>query len=153
MLKTLIKTELIVPCFLVATVLLSSCANIRVLTYPPDFTWIGKEQLKTSMHEMGNSVSRINALLEQDKTNSSVQLQIVEELDNLEAQATSLSKQTGWSITDLDRPASNHPLLDENLDEFIRLVDKARLQAQATPPSFYSVGKITGGCSSCHRIR
>lgn len=150
---TLLETKALRLSFMAVIVLLSSCAEIRLLTYPADFTWIGKEHLKTTMHEMGNSVSNINDLLEQDTNTSFQQSLIVDELDLIESYAISLTGETQWSISDQDKPKTNHPQINDSLDEFIESIEKARWQAQATPPNYYGVGRITGGCSTCHRIR
>lgn len=138
---------------LIAGLLVSACAELRILTYPVDFTWIGKEHLKTAMHGMANSVSNINSALTTDIEPDSQQDLILEELDNIDLYAQSLSGETEWSSSDRNRLKSNHPLLADNLDRFIEIVGKARLQAQSVPANYYGVGKITGGCSSCHRLR
>ena len=132
---------------------LSSCAELRILTYPADFTWIGKESLKTSMHGMANSVSTINSLLKNDMESKQRQTLVVAELNLIEDYALYLSGETEWTISDRESPRSNHLLLSDNMDEFIEVVELARLQAQAEPPVYYGAGRITGGCSSCHRIR
>ena len=138
---------------LLTGLLLVSCAELRLLTYPVDFTWIGKEHLKTVMHEMANSVSKINSTLDNGISSTVQQDNIVDELDNLESLASSLSGETEWSISDRSHAKTNHTLLTDNLDRFIELVSIARLQAQATPANYYGVGKITGGCLSCHNLK
>lgn len=102
---------------------------------------------------MANSVSELNALLESDLSAQIQQERIVQELDLIESYALSLSGESSWSITDSNELKSNHLLLSDNMEEFIGVVGKARLQAQAEPANYYGVGKITGSCSSCHRIR
>ena len=147
------ESKLSLATCLLVIVMLYSCAEIRLLTYPADFTWIGKEHLKTTMHEMANSVSRINELLEQETSTPLQQSLIVDELKLIETYAISITGETQWSISDRDRPKSNHPQISDSLNQFIESVAIARWQAQATPPNYYGVGKITGGCSTCHRIR
>ncbi len=135
------------------SLLMVSCAEIRLLTYPADFTWIGQEHLKTAMHEMANSVSMINNTLAVDSDSEAQQEIILQELDAIENYATSLSGETEWTISDRSRMRSNHTLLTDNLERFIEIVSVAKIQAQATPANYYGVGKITGGCLACHNLK
>lgn len=137
----------------IALPLMSSCAEIRLLTYPSDFTWIGKEHLKTAMHEMANSVSTVNNLLTERDNTDNKQEEIVLALDRIESYAITLAGSSTWSMSDNDKLKSNHLLLSENMDSFIELVGIARVQAKFTPPNYYGAGKVIGGCSGCHKIR
>lgn len=105
------------------------------------------------MHGMANSVSDLNTLLENDDDTESKQKLVLQALDNIDKYAQTLQGETTWSIAKQRNQKSNHTLLNNNMDEFINMVGKARLQAQADPANYYGAGKITGGCSSCHRIR
>lgn len=139
MLRAILETNSLRITCAVVILLLSSCAELRLLTYRADFTWIGKEHLKTTMHELGNSVGRINELLEEDASNTLQQSLIVEELDLIESYAISLSGESDWTISDQRPPKTNHMQLSDNIQQFIGSVEKARWQAQATPPNYYGV--------------
>lgn len=139
---------------------LSGCAEIRLLTYPSSFFWLDDEDVKSTMHEMYLSIYRLNSLLEDDDTTESssqkkvVQEEIVDELLQLESLATRISvNASDGTNSEEETSISNHFVIDENINDFVQQVFKARLRAEADPPNYYSVGKLAGQCNSCHRKR
>ena len=91
---------------------------------------------------------------DEDQRNSN-HLDILNELTMLEELAVSVSPQTNDDILadDQEISATNHLLLDENIDEFIGEVMKARMLAEDSPPNYFGVGKLIGNCNACHRQR
>jgi len=134
-----------------ATLLLTGCVEIRQFTYPSSFTWIGKEEIETSMRSMANSMSEINRLVSEEKKHGNNRGDILIELDNIEYVAASLSIRT--PVGDSNLPATNHLLIDENMDTFLENVLRARMQAESNPANYYAVGQLTGSCAGCHRLR
>jgi len=138
----------------VVVFLLSSCVQVRLLTYPSSFTWIGAEDVQNTMHAMASNMKKIDVLIADEKNPGSNQQAVVEVLSDIEYLAADLSVQTpGSDSGDKDLPATNHLLIDEHMDEFLESVYRAKVQAEATPPSYYGAGKLTGSCSACHRYR
>jgi len=134
--------------------LLSGCMQIRLLTYPPSFTWIGEEDVQTTMHAMANNLRTLDTLVAEELNPGSNQESIVKVLSDIEYMMASLSVQTpNPDIHPEQLPATNHLLIDEHVDEFLESVYRAKIQAEGTPPNYFGVGKLTGSCSGCHRYR
>ena len=135
--------------------------QIRLLTYPSEFVWLDQEDVKGTMHVMANRMNNLHSMIEnnssytdEDQRNSN-HLDILNELTMLEELAVSVSPQTNDDILadDQEISATNHLLLDENIDEFIGEVMKARMLAEDSPPNYFGVGKLIGNCNACHRQR
>jgi len=136
-----------------ATLFIGGCVQLRLLTYPPTFTWIGKEDVQSTMHIMANSLHNLNVLVTNETVHGSNQAAIIDELSNIEYEAALLSVRTPRPEESEQLPATNHLLIDEHMEEFLERVYLAKVQAEASPPSYYGVGKLTGTCSGCHRYR
>ena len=147
----------VLPILLSFTLLFSGCARIRLLTYPPEFTYLDSDTAKGVMHEMAISLSTLDQLVQQATENSDkvrYRPLILSQLQNIETLATSVSSHsTGRTLEGDDRPKTNHLLIDEHIDDFIAQVMKARLQTEAEPPNYYGAGQLTGSCNACHRMR
>jgi len=142
---------LVVVCFALTV---SGCMQLRLLTYPPSFTWIEKGEVKSTMQSMGTNLKTLDMLVADEPELGSHQALIVELLSDIEYSAASLSAKVSANDPDSENlPATNHLLIDEHMDDFLELVYSAKTQAEATPPSYYGVGKLIGGCSGCHRFR
>lgn len=141
---------------LACTLILAGCVKIRLLTYPAEFIWLETSELEGVMHDMAVSLGKIDQLMtdaENSDTKAGEQAKVLQELDKLDALAGSLS--TGASVGANDQPASvtNHPLVDEHIDQLIEQIMRARLQVQAQPPVYYAIGQLSGSCNACHRLR
>ena len=131
--------------------IIGGCVQIRQLTYPETFTWIGQDDISNSMQSMAKSIARLDKLvLAETQTGQNRQL-ILDELEDIEYTAAELSIRT--PIDDDDFPATNHLLIDEHMEDFLEDILKARIQLQANPSNYYSVGQLTGSCMACHRLR
>ncbi len=139
------------------TLLLNGCAKIRLLTYPPEFTYLDSNITKGVMHEMAISLSTLDQLVHQAADNADgghYQPLILAQLQNIETLATSVSSHsTGKTLAGDDRPMTNHLLIDEHIDDFIAQIMRAKLQTEAEPPNYYAAGQLTGSCNACHRMR
>ncbi len=125
------------------SLVLTSCAEIRKLTYPPEFTYIEKGKLQGTMDRMAAAMGQLDTLVAADPAGDSTQNEILAQLDIIDAAAWELS---GGKIT-------NHLLLDEHMEQFSSDVAKARLMAKTSPPNYYYAGRLSGSCSGCHRFR
>ncbi len=139
------------------TLLLSGCAQIRLLTYPPEFTYLDSDTAKGVMHEMAINLSTLDELVQQAVSSSDsdrYQPLILAQLQNMESLATSVSSHTtGKTLEGDDRLVTNHLLIDEHIDDFMAQIMKAKLQTEAEPPNYYGAGQLTGSCNACHRMR
>jgi len=121
------------------------CAQIRKLTYPPDFTYLEKKEVDSLMRSMGESIGRLEQLVaEATPSDSSQQQKIIAELGKLEGFATRLSG--GHTQT-------NQLVIHDHIEEFISDIGTARRFANLNPPKYHKVSNVTGGCSNCHQFR
>lgn len=132
-------------------VTLSGCVQIRQLTYPETFTWIGEEDISSSMQSMARSIARLDSLVLEEKQAGSNRELILGELENIEYTAAELSIRTPRDNTEF--PVTNHLLIDEHMEDFLEDIVRAKIQLQASPSNYYSVGQLTGSCMGCHRLR
>jgi hypothetical protein len=47
---------------------------------------------------------------------------------------------------------ANHPFMQDHMQDFVAKIDKARVAASFEQPRYYFAGKISGGCTSCHKV-
>jgi uncharacterized protein YceK len=130
---------------LIVTTLLSSCAEVRKLTYPGDITYIDRSKVTGAMRQMSDSVTRLESIIGAAPQSGNVDQQaVVRELTTLEKLASSLQVKKGYS---------NQKVIDEHIDNFLENVSVAREAAEHSPPNYYLAGRIAGSCAACHRIR
>lgn len=129
--------------FICGLLVVAGCAEIRKLTYPPEFTYIEKGELQSSMHRMAAAMGRLDTLVGADPAGDWTQKEILAQLNVIEEVALELS---GGKTT-------NHLLLDKHMGQFSSDVAKARLMARTSPPNYYYAGRLSGSCSGCHRFR
>ena len=134
---------------LTAILIMNGCddfsAVVRKATYPPDFKYVTGQELRSRMDELAFQLQLLNkALVEshEGQSESDQQQQVLGILSNIERIGSSL--QAGEA-------GSNHPFLQDYMKNFLSIVSKARYSASLKPPSYYYVGRIAGGCISCHK--
>ena len=144
-------------CFFWVTVLLSvslslyffiGCAqtaeNVRKVTYPPNFKYISKSQLKTKMGSLLEQVQILdNTLLidENDAEQTPDQTTIIMALTTIERTANEL---------DARQVGSNHPFLMDQMGSFLNRVRDAKFAAMQTPPHYDPIDRVIEGCARCH---
>lgn len=138
------------PAFLfIALFLLSSCSDMAALarrvTYPPDFTYVSGQELRSRMDQLAYQLQLLDqALVVESNLNQQVrQQEVVSILGTIERIGTNL--QAGES-------GSNHPFLEDHMADFVINVSQARSAAIMDPPSYYLAGRVAGGCVNCHRV-
>jgi len=120
-------------------------AVVRKATYPPDFKYVTGQELRSRMDELAYQLQRLNQALvdnESGQAKPDQQQQVLTILSNIERIGSSL--QAGEA-------GSNHPFLQDYMKNFLSIVAQASNGASLNPPSYYFVGRIAGGCISCHR--
>lgn len=122
-----------------------ACAQIRKLTYPPDFTYLENQEVEALMQKMNEGIGRLDQLVSEASTSDVAQKNnIINELSSLERIATRLSgghKQT------------NQIVINDHIEKFISEVGSAKLLASANPPNYYKAREITNSCQECHQFR
>jgi hypothetical protein len=124
----------------------SSVREMRRYTYPPDFRYISKDELESSMWQLAGEVAQLDQLLLVEQDPESVPPS-PQKLDAVLAhiQVTARRLHTGAR-------SSNHPLLNDHLDRFIGTVSRARHDLQRDPPRYASSGAVAGACAQCHAL-
>lgn len=109
------------------------------------------------MREIAVGMRELDRLVDQESNvavEAVTQVAIIAELSTIETQVISLSSSTFDRSDDgMSRPVTNHLLIDENIDDFIDQIMRARYLAEANPPNYYGIGRLTGTCNACHRMR
>ncbi|MGH1358664.1 MAG: hypothetical protein ACRBC3_07860 [Burkholderiaceae bacterium] len=126
-----------------ALLAVAACADIRKLTYPPEYVYIEKTELQSSMHQMAAAMSRLDSLVATESTGDSTQKDVLAQLNVID--------QVAWKLS--GGKSTNHLLLDGHMKQFSADVAKARLLASSSPPNYYYAGRLSGNCSGCHRFR
>jgi len=116
--------------------------QVRQYTYPPDFRYITREELRSTMWQLAYHLRELNQLMRGPDTPEQHRQEIIDQLRAMESAAARLG---GWP--------SNHPLVEMNLPSFRRDIRTAREAVERDPPDFLLAGAITGACVYCHRGR
>lgn len=135
---------------------LAGCAEVRLLTYPEEFVYLDRGDVSSIMHRMARSMVRLDELVQSGEVGAPARRAVMAELDVLESEAQRLNYNTAFSAEERDAgslPATNHLLFDDYVGDFLEQLDRARLLASQEPPSYYGVGRLTGECVACHRMR
>lgn len=133
-----------------AAILSASClrspVTLHELTYPPDFSYLPAEKLRSAMWILTVEITRLDELLRKTPATSSDaavqnQIAIQETLRRLDA-----------AVEKIDDPgrATQHPVLNRNLYRFKARVERAQRGAERTPPNYYQASVLSGSCFLCH---
>lgn len=127
---------------LVAVLLVSACATVRKVTYPPDFVYLPSSEVRSSMAHMSAGIARLDEVLGTGREMSPAdRAAVIRILDDLESVAKRIS--AGGRET-------NHLLIDQHIDEFRVDLQRARSAVEQTPPNYYFAGRLSGSCLACH---
>jgi len=127
-------------------ILVGACSDVpaalRRHTYPPNFKYIDREQLQSTMWQLADTVHTLDRLMrEPGPIDPTRRAQVRRLLGTMIADTHTLQAQ--------GRP-TNHPLLSENMEGFERDVAQALAGVEAEPPNYYLVGTVSGACLTCH---
>lgn len=117
--------------------------RVRSATYPPDFEYVTKKDVDSSMAKLAVDVQELNRLLRGQATalDATRKAEIVAVLERIQANSSAL---------DSPSQRSNHPLIDSNLRMFREDVERALLSAKDDPPNYFLAGSVAGSCMYCH---
>jgi hypothetical protein len=118
--------------------------SVRQYTYPPDFRYIEREQLRSAMWRLAYHVRELDRAVDGGKAPSEKRGEILKQLDGMDA-ALQILDTSGWP--------SNHPKIDMNLPKFRQDIRLARAAAERNPPNFVQAHSLTGACVYCHGAR
>jgi hypothetical protein len=127
----------------------TACTDVPALlrrhTYPPNFKYIDRTQLRSAMWQLAEAATALDSVMRQpgaiDPARRAEALRLLTEMI---AAASTLQTQ--------GRP-TNHPLISEHLEGFERDLVQARIGVEAEPPNYYLAGTVSGACLTCHSPR
>jgi hypothetical protein len=119
-----------------------SAGTIRRFTYPPDFKYLERSEVKSAMGALARDVRALKRLLAGTETlDADQRAEVARLLRAMEATAAEL---------DPKGRRTNHPVIDQNIGAFRRDIEMARLAAERDPPNYFLAGSVAGSCSYCH---
>lgn len=125
--------------------LLAGCEQIRKATYPRDFVYLEQKQIRGEMALLSLYLGQIDQILLDGSTVSSEQQQrILAILSKIESSANTLGS---------ENIRTNHLVIDDNIDQFRNDVYTAIHNASADPPNYFALGRLSGSCVGCHKLR
>ncbi len=124
------------------SLLLTSCATVRQVTYPRDFVYLEKTEITSDMQAMAVEIDRLDRLLADSVTPAiDRQEKVVASLTEIERLSSALGAGPG---------GGNHALIASNIDGLRDLARTARIAAEGDPPVYYPAGRLAGQCLACH---
>jgi hypothetical protein len=112
----------------------------RKHTYPPEFQYIEKQQIRSTMTEMAAAVRELNGVL-RSHAGEIDRARVIELLELIKSSS---------SHVEVSGVKSNHPELAAHLGEFRQDVSSAIANVTANPPNYFLAGSIVGSCFYCH---
>ena len=121
------------------------CAQVRKLTYPPNFTYLEKGEVEALMQSMSKSIGKLDQLVTDAPPSDTVRQQkIIDELSKLEGIATQLSG---------DHTQTNQFVINDHIQSFFTDLGTAKMFARLDPPNYSKVDYVISACAECHQFR
>ena len=123
-------------------------ASMRKVTYAPDFKYTEQSVLRSDMDKLAQQLSLLELALIKPygETPEEVEIQreeVLSALKNMSAIAARLKS---------GNAGANHPFMETYMQDFIARIDKARTAASLQEPRYFFAGKVSGSCTSCHKV-
>jgi hypothetical protein len=124
--------------------LVFGCAEIRKVTYPGDYVYLDRKQLRSKMALLSFYMRQLDeVLLDYSIVGDDQQQRVLGLLNEI----NDLTAELGGGVT------TNHLVIDDHIDQFKIDVNTAIRDARADPPNYFAIGRLTGSCASCHQYR
>jgi len=128
--------------------LFAACADwarwTRQYTYPPDFRYIERDQLRSAMGQLASHVRGLDQDLRAPSEGEPRRQDILQHLNGMDKVTQTLDT-SGWP--------TNHPLIEMNMPKFRRDIRLAREAVEQNPPNYTIAASLTGACVYCHSAR
>ena len=123
-------------------------ASVRKVTYAPDFKYTEQSVLRSDMDKLALQMSLLELALIKPFGETPEELEVQREevllaLKNMGAIASKLKS---------GNAGANHPFMETYMQDFIARIDKARTAASLQEPRYFFAGKVSGSCTSCHKV-
>lgn len=116
--------------------------ELRKATYPPDFSYISQEQLQTTMWQLARDSKELDRIAAKpDPLSEPDRKTLLALLGSMELEADRIGK---------DGKRTNHPLLDDQRDQFRADLKAARRGVESEPPSYTLARTVSTACTRCH---
>ena len=117
-------------------------SDISRVNYPPDFHYISKRDIESTMGQLATEVVALDAMLSKPSGPTAEDretiLAILSRMRTLAGQLKTGSR-------------SSHPRLERYAPQLRDDLDRARHEVQMSdPPSYYRAGQVVGACNYCH---
>jgi len=120
------------------------CAQFRKATYPSDYVYLDRKQLRSKMALLSFYMDQLDEVMQDDAiVGSDQQQRILDLLNDIKGVTAGL----GGGIT------TNHLVIDDHIDQFKIDVATAIRGARSDPPNYFAVGRLSGSCVACHQYR
>jgi hypothetical protein len=97
------------------------------------------------MKIFAGNILAINAILDKEDTPTKAEHnEIIKAMDNILSAAQDL---------DQGKENTSQWKIDHNIGEFRASVERAKLLASHTPPSYFLAGRLSGHCNACHALK
>lgn len=117
-------------------------AELRKGTYPPDFSYISKEQLQTTMGQLARDTTALDRVAAKpDPLSEADRATLLALLSSMELEVDRIGK---------EGKRTNHPLLDEKRDQFRADLQAARRGVESQPPNYTLARTVSTACIRCH---
>lgn len=129
-----------------ATLLAASCNEdslepVRNATYPSDFHYITRGEIRGTMQQLASELYALDSVLSRDGgPGPEDREEVVAILARMRDQASSLKQ----------RQYSNHPRIDAFAPRLRHNIIRALGAAKEDPPNYYFAGRVAGSCAYCH---
>jgi len=122
--------------------------SMRKFTYPPGFKYTHPDELRSDMAKLAQQM----LLLDDALTNIYESTQ--EGLEGQRQQVLHALKNMGRTAATLKEgeTGGNHAFIQDHMQDFVAKIDQARTAASLKEPNYYYAGKVSGGCTSCHKV-
>ena len=121
---------------------LGACRVDQEYTYPRGAINLNTEQVHSSMKKMAVSINKLDKLLHETTSVSSIQKEkVLAELDAI----TQATEDLGARAS-----VSDHRVISDNMGDFRKHVSKARIAVDTEQPDYFLAGQLVGQCLDCH---
>jgi hypothetical protein len=137
-----------VVCLTIAGCSSKFAESMRKITYPPGFKYTEPAELRSDMARLSQQMLLLDKALikgyetSQDDAKDQRQ-QVLQALQNMGKTAAKLM--TGEA-------GGNHPFMQDHMQDFVAAIDQAKAAAALQEPNYYFAGKVSGGCTNCHKV-
>jgi hypothetical protein len=115
---------------------------MRQLTYPPEFKYIDRSQVRSAMWRLAAAVDDLDQLMRQPEADDPQRFLRIAAILRRMDEATEELRARG-------RP-TNHPIMSAHLEKFRQDVDLALQMVDSAQPNDFLLGTISGSCLVCH---